>query len=92
MAKRLKDTLYEKIMDWRPRTERLMKEYGNVVVDQVTIGQILGGMRGIKSLVSDISYLDPQEGIRYRGYTLPEVFEKLPKAKGGNMPLVEGLF
>lgn len=92
MAKRLKDTLYEKIMDWRPRTERLMKEYGDVVVDKITIGQILGGMRGIKSLVSDISYLDPLEGIRYRGYTLPEVFEKLPKAKNSEMPLVEGLF
>jgi citrate synthase len=92
MAKRLKDTLYEKIMDWRPRTERLMKEYGDVVVDKITIGQILGGMRGIKSLVSDISYLDPMEGIRYRGYTLPEVFEKLPKAKNSEMPLVEGLF
>jgi citrate synthase len=92
MGKRIKDTLYEKIMDWRPRTERLLKEYGDVVVDKVTIGQIIGGMRGIKSLVSDISYLDPQEGIRYRGYTLPEVFEKLPKAKSGEMPMVEGLF
>lgn len=92
MGKRIKDTLYEKIMDWRPRTERLLKDYGDVVVDKVTIGQIIGGMRGIKSLVSDISYLDPQEGIRYRGYTLPEVFEKLPKAKGGEMPMVEGLY
>ncbi len=92
MAKRLKDTLHEKILDWRPRTERLMQEYGDVVVDKITIGQILGGMRGIKSLVSDISYLDPMEGIRYRGYTLPEVFEKLPKAKNSEMPLVEGLF
>ncbi|MBL7904416.1 MAG: citrate (Si)-synthase [Bacteroidales bacterium] len=92
MAKKLKDTLYEKIQDWRPRTERLMKEYGNVVVDKITISQILGGMRGIKSLVSDISYLDPLEGIRYRGYTLPEVFEKLPKAKNSEMPLVEGLY
>lgn len=92
MAKRLKDTLYEKIMDWRPRTERLLKDYGDVVVDKITVSQIIGGMRGIKSLVSDISYLDPMEGIRYRGYTLPEVFEKLPKAKGSDMPLVEGLF
>ncbi|PKP04181.1 MAG: type I citrate synthase [Bacteroidetes bacterium HGW-Bacteroidetes-9] len=92
MAKRLKDTLYEKIMDWRPRTERLLKDYGDVVVDKITVSQIIGGMRGIKSLVSDISYLDPMEGIRYRGYTLPEVFEKLPKAKGSEMPLVEGLF
>ncbi|HAH59581.1 MAG: citrate (Si)-synthase [Lentimicrobium sp.] len=92
MARKLKDTLYEKIMEWRPRTERLLKEYGDVVIDKVTIGQVIGGMRGIKSLVSDISYLDPMEGIRYRGYTLPEVFEKLPKIKGAEMPLVEGLF
>ncbi len=92
MAQRLKDTLYEKIQEWRPRTERLLKEYGDVVVDKITIGQILGGMRGIKSLVSDISYLDPMEGIRYRGYTLPEVFEKLPKAKNSEMPTVESLF
>lgn len=92
MAKRLKDTLYEKIQDWRPRTERLMKEYGDVVVDKITISQILGGMRGIKSLVSDISYLDPMEGIRYRGYTLPEVFEKLPKAAHSEVPTVEALF
>ena len=92
MAPRLKDKLHDKIMQWRPRTERLMKEYGNVVAGQVTISQILGGMRGITALVTDISYLDPKEGIRYRGYTLPEVFEKLPKPKGSEMPYVEGLF
>jgi citrate synthase len=69
-----------------------MKEYGDVVVDKITISQILGGMRGIKSLVSDISYLDPMEGIRYRGYTFPEVFEKLPKAKNSEVPTVESLF
>ena len=49
-------------------------------------------MRGIKSLVTDISYLDPFEGIRYRGMTLPEVFEKLPKPEGSEYPYVEGLF
>ncbi len=88
----LKDRLYEKIQSWRPRTEKLIKEYGDTVVDKVTISQVIGGMRGMKSLVTDISYLDPNEGIRYRGYTLPEVFEKLPKPKGGEMPYVEGLF
>lgn len=92
MAPRLKDKLHDKILEKRPRIERLMKEYGNVVVGEITISQILGGMRGITSLVTDISYLDPLEGIRYRGYTLPEVFEKLPKPKGSEMPYVEGLF
>ncbi len=48
-------------------------------------------MRGLKSLVTDISYLDPNEGIRYRGYTLKEVFELLPKPKDAEMPYVEGL-
>ncbi|MCB0471770.1 MAG: citrate (Si)-synthase [Flavobacteriaceae bacterium] len=88
----LKDKLFEKIEEHRPRTTRLLKEFGDMVIDKVTVAQTLGGMRGIKSLVTDISYLDPQEGIRYRGYTLPEVLEKLPKPKGAEMPYVEGLY
>lgn len=88
----LKDKLAQKIDEWRPRTARLLKDYSDVVVDNVTIGQILGGMRGLKCLVTDISYLDPMEGIRYRGYTLPEVLAKLPKPKGAEIPYVEGLF
>ena len=88
----LKQILYEKILQWRPRIEKLVKEYGDVVVDNVKISQVIGGMRGLKVLVTDISYLDPMEGIRYRGYTLPDVFEKLPKSKGAEMPYVEGLF
>jgi len=89
---KVKEKLRHKIEEWRPRTEKLLKEYGDVVIDKVTIGQVIGGMRGIKSLVTDISYLDPMEGIRYRGYTLPEIFEKLPKPKGAEMPYVEGLY
>lgn len=92
MATLLKEKLYEKIKAHRPRTTKLVKEYGDKVIDQVTVSQAIGGMRGIKSLVTDISYLDPMEGIRYRGYTLPEVFEKLPKPEGADMPYVEGLW
>ena len=86
----LKQKLKDKIDLWRPRTAKLLKDHGDVVIDQVTIGQAIGGMRGLRSLVTDISYLDPNEGIRYRGYTLPEVFEKLPKPSGAEMPYVEG--
>jgi len=88
----LKEALRKKIEEHRPRTQKLIKEYGDKVIDQVTIAQAIGGMRGLKCLVTDISYLDPEEGIRYRGYTLPEVFEKLPKPPGAEMPYVEGLF
>ena len=88
----LKDKLYEKIQEQRPKTEKLLKDHGDKVIDQVTVSQIIGGMRGIKSLVTDISYLDPKEGIRYRGFTLPEVLEKLPKPDDAEMPYVEGLY
>lgn len=89
---KLKDTLYQKILNHRKRTTKLLKESGDTVIDQVTVSQIIGGMRGIKSLITDISYLDPYEGIRYRGYTLKEVLSKLPKAEGAEMPYVEGLY
>ena len=88
----LKEKLHEKIHEHRPRTTKLLKKFGDKIVDQVKVSQVIGGMRGIKSLVTDISYLDPMEGIRYRGFTLPEVLEQLPKAKGAEMPYVEGLY
>ncbi len=89
---KLKQKLAEKIPSYRERVTKLMKEYGDVVVDQVHIRQFYGGMRGLKCLTTDISYLDPNEGIRFRGYTIPEVLEKLPKPKGAEMPYVEGHF
>ena len=51
-----------------------------------------GGMRGMKGLVTETSVLDPEEGIRFRGYSIPECQKLLPKAKGGEEPLPEGLF
>ena len=86
----LKNKLREKIEAWRPRTIKLLKEYGDVSLGDVKISQAIGGMRGVKCLVTDISYLDPFEGIRFRGFTIPEVLEKLPKPKDGEVPLVEG--
>ncbi len=87
---KLKEKLKEKIDAWRPRTTRLLKEYGAVKVGEVTIAQAIGGMRGVKCLTTDISYLDPFEGIRFRGYTIPETLEALPKVPGAEMPYVEG--
>ena len=82
----LKDLLAQKIEEFRPHIAMLVRHFGGVVIDQVTIDQVIGGARGIPSLVTDISYLDPQEGIRFRGKTIPEVFEALPKVKGSQYP------
>lgn len=51
-----------------------------------------GGMRGIKGLVWEPSVLDPEEGIRFRGKSIPECQKLLPKGAGGAEPLPEGLF
>ncbi len=75
----LKNKLKEKIEGWRPRTARLVKEFGNVKIDEVTIGQVIGGARDIKCLVTDISYLDPYEGIRFRGLTFLKFLKNFPK-------------
>jgi len=87
---KLKDKFFEKVQAWRPRTAKLTKEYSNVKVGEVNIGQVIGGARDVKCLLTDISYLDPVEGIRFRGMTIPEVLEKLPKVPGREMPYVEG--
>lgn len=88
----LKDVLKKKIDAHRPRTTRLVKEFGDVKLGDVTISQAIGGARGIKCLVTDISYLDPMEGIRFRGMTIPETFAALPKVPGSEYPYVEGFW
>ena len=86
------DKITSMLPEWRERVARLIQEKGEVVIDQVTIGQVYGGMRDVKVLVSDISYVDPAEGIRLRGYNIPEVLQQLPRPEGADMPYVGGLY
>ncbi|MFM7221922.1 MAG: citrate (Si)-synthase, partial [Bacteroidota bacterium] len=72
--------------------KQLIKENGNKVIGEVTLSQIYQGMRGITGLVTETSLLDTNEGIRFRGYSIPELKEKLPTAAGGSEPLPEALF
>src|SRR4030065_501030 len=94
MAEALKKKLKEKIEAFRPRTTKLNKELAEIVIDKVTLGQCLGGARVIRSRVTTTSYLDPQEGIRFRGKTIPETFEALKAhtVAGADMPTVESFF
>ena len=88
----IKSKISQKIPELRSRVKKLITERGDEVIDNVTIGQVYSGMRNVKVLVSDISYVDPAEGIRFRGYSIPEVLEKLPKPDSANMPFVGGLY
>jgi citrate synthase len=70
----------------------IIKEHGNRKIGEVNLSQIYQGMRGMTGLVTETSLLDANEGIRFRGYSIPELQQKLPKAKDGSEPLPEGLF
>jgi len=88
----IKDRFKEKADSVGAEIKGMLKEHGNKVIGEVTLSQIYQGMRGITALVSETSLLDAQDGIRFRGYSIPELKEKLPKAPGGTEPLPEGLF
>jgi citrate synthase len=90
--KSMKERLNVLIPEWRQRVSKLVREHGDVVVGDVKISQVYGGMRSVRALVTDISFVDPNQGIRFRGNTIPEVIEALPKPPGATMPYVGGLY
>ncbi len=79
----LQEKMAAQLPNWRERVKALVKEHGETVVDQVTIGQVYGGMRDIKSMVTDVSFVDPATGIKFRGMAIPEVLDQASQATRG---------
>ncbi len=88
----LKQKFFEKSSKLKAEVKSLLKEKGDTKVDEVTLKQVYGGMRGVKSMVWETSQLDPIVGIRFRGKSIPELRDLLPRVEGGKEPLPEGLF
>ena len=89
---KLKEKFAKKAAVEAESVKKFIAEKGETVIGDYTVAQIYQGMRGMTGLVTETSKLDPEEGIRFRGYTIPELREKLPKAPGGSEPLPEGIF
>ncbi len=88
----LKDRFKVKAEASAAEVKDLLKQHGSKKIGEVQLSQIYQGMRGITGLVSETSLLDAKEGIRFRGYSIPELQQQLPKISGGNEALPEGLF
>lgn len=88
----LKAVMAAKIPKEQERIKAFRKQYGSSKIGEVTVDMAYGGMRGIKGMVWETSVLDPDEGIRFRGLSIPELQKALPAADGGSEPLPEGLF
>lgn len=87
----LKQKLDEVVPAMQKKVKETLKQHGDKKISDVTVTQAYGGMRGVKCMVCETSAVDPYEGIRFRGYSIPELQEKLPKAPGGEEPLPEGV-
>ena len=88
----IKERFKEKADSVSAEIKQILKDHGDKKIGEVTLSQVYQGMRGITGLVTETSLLDSQDGIRFRGYSIPELQQKLPKAPGGSEPLPEGLF
>ena len=78
-------TLRERITQLIPEKQndmkQLMQDHGDKILGTCSVAQAVGGMRSVKSMVWETSLLDANEGIRFRGYTIPELQKLLPVAK-----------
>ncbi|KAG9137249.1 hypothetical protein Leryth_023707, partial [Lithospermum erythrorhizon] len=87
----LRSQLSELIPEQQERLKKLKSEHGKVQLGNITLDMVLGGMRGMVGLLWETSLLDPDEGIRFRGLSIPECQKLLPAAKPDGEPLPEGL-
>jgi citrate synthase len=90
-AEELKSVLAAQIPGRQAKTKAFLKEHGEVKLGDVTISQAYGGMRDIKCMVWETSLLDKDEGIRFRGRTIPELQKELPATLKGGEPGPEAL-
>jgi citrate synthase len=88
----LKQKFFEKSSQLKSEVKSILKAQGGTKVDEVTLAQVFGGMRGVKSMIWETSQLDPIKGIRFRGHSIPELRDLLPRVEDGKEPLPEALF
>ncbi|MGA0817744.1 MAG: citrate (Si)-synthase, eukaryotic [Schleiferiaceae bacterium] len=89
---RIKEHFATKIGPAQAEIKAFLAEHGEKSLGEITVAQVYQGMRGMTALICETSKLDAQEGIRFRGYSIPELQAMLPKYPGGEEPLPEGLF
>lgn len=87
----LKSTL-ESIIPEKRELLKEVKSHADKKIGEITVGQVIGGMRTMKSMVWEGSVLDANEGIRFHGRTIAECQKELPKGTSGTEMLPESMF
>ena len=92
MPAALKSSFQAKLATEKARIAQLLKDHGSKVLSESTVDACYHGTRGVTTMVYEPSLLDAQEGIRFRGLSIPECSEKLPKWGNGTQMIPEGMF
>jgi citrate synthase len=88
----LHDRLEPKIKEAKERISKIYQEHQDTTLGEYQVKHIYNGLRDLDLLICDLSFVDPNEGLKIRGYPIKEVVDFLPRANGNEMPLAGGLY
>ena len=74
----LKQTLENKISSKLEELKDLKRSHSNYKIGDITVGSLIGGMRGNSLMYWDGTTLSPTEGIKFKGLTIEQCQSKLP--------------
>ncbi|OMJ90918.1 hypothetical protein SteCoe_6684 [Stentor coeruleus] len=81
--------LENKIATRLEQVHRLKYKYGSVKIEEIKVEQIVKGMKGMATQLTESLSLDPDFGVRFRGLSIEECQEKLPKKR--TQPYIESM-
>ncbi|KAF7793173.1 hypothetical protein EIP86_004282 [Pleurotus ostreatoroseus] len=93
-TKTIKEALQEVIPAKQAQLKALKTQHGQASLGEVKVEHLIGGMRGLKSMLWEASVLDPveaSEGIRFHGMTIPDCQKALPAAPDGKEIIAESM-
>ena len=76
---KLKEKFAAMIPGLRGELKAIAKDHAGDKISDVTVAQAYGGMRGVKGMICDTSYVDPEKGLIIRGYPIGDLTDRLPE-------------
>jgi citrate synthase len=75
----LKEKLASQVPKFRDKLHEIMATHGKKVISELNVEQLLGGLRGVKSLLCDTSEVQLDHGLIIRGHPIAELTNRLPE-------------
>jgi len=89
----LKTAMRDRLVPIKRQQLKSLKEKSDSVLGQTTVGNLLGGMRGLRCMLWEGSELDAERGITFHGKTISECNSVLPHGaeQGASQMLPESM-